>query len=216
MLHWNTVSPLLKRTLETLMEADVFSAFRLVGGTSLSLQIGHRMSDDIDLFTDAPYDSIDFAAIDGYLKAGFPYVDTSKIGLIGMGTSYYIGNSDQDAVKLDLFYTDPFIRDAFADQSIRMATVEEIIAMKIDVVSRIGRKKDFWDLHELLESYSIAQMLSLHQERYPYGHDAGPIIKNLTDFESADNDFEPTCLKGKYWEIIKLELVEALEAYKSV
>jgi predicted nucleotidyltransferase component of viral defense system len=31
-----------------------------------------------------------------------------------------------------------------------MATVEEIIAMKLDVMQRGGRKKDFWDLHELL------------------------------------------------------------------
>jgi hypothetical protein len=214
MLYWNTTSPLLKSSLETLMKADIFSPFRLVGGTSLSLQLGHRESDDIDLFTDAPYDSIDFAAITVYLRKTFPYADTSNIGLIGMGTSYYIGNSDRDAVKLDLFYTDSFIREAFVEDYITMATVEEIIAMKIDVVSRVGRKKDFWDLHQLLENYSIAQMLSLHKERYPYGHDADLIIKNFTDFQRADNDFEPTCLRGKYWEVIKLDLVEILEAYK--
>lgn len=38
--------------------------FRLVGGTALSLQLGHRMSVDIDLFTDAPYRSVDFTAIE--------------------------------------------------------------------------------------------------------------------------------------------------------
>jgi hypothetical protein len=214
MLYWNTITPLLKSSLETLMKADIFSPFRLVGGTSLSLQIGHRESDDIDLFTDAPYDSIDFDAITAYLIRSFPYTDRSKPGLIGMGTSYYIGNNDRDAVKLDLFYTDSFIREAFVEDYIRMATVDEIIAMKIDVVSRIGRKKDFWDLHQLLENYSIAQMLSLHEERYPYGHDADLIIKNFTDFERADKDFEPTCLRGKHWEVIKLDLVETLEAYK--
>ena len=96
-----------------------------------------------------------------------------------------------------------------------LSQLEEIIAMKIDIVQRIGRKKDFWDLHELLESYSIARMLTLHEERYPYTHDADIIIKNFTDFENADKDFEPICLKGKYWEIIKLDLVEALEAYKN-
>ncbi len=85
MLHWNTVTPLLKSSLETLMDADVFSPFRIVGGTSLSLQIGHRTSDDIDLFTDAPYDSINFEEINIYLKATFPYVDRSNINLIGMG-----------------------------------------------------------------------------------------------------------------------------------
>lgn len=214
MLYWNTVTPLLKATLETLMKAEIFSPFRLVGGTSLSLQIGHRMSDDIDLFTDAPYGSLDFTAITAYLKETFAYVDGSNTVLTGMGTSYYIGNSDRDAVKLDLFYTDSFIREALIADDIRMATVEEIIAMKIDIVSRIGRKKDFWDLHELLENYPVVQMLSIHEERYPYGHDADRIIKNFTDFERADNDFGPNCLKGKYWEIIKLDIAETLEGYR--
>ena len=52
MLYYNTVNNLLKETLELLMKAPIFNDFRLVGGTSLSLQLGHRMSIDIDLFTD--------------------------------------------------------------------------------------------------------------------------------------------------------------------
>lgn len=93
---------------------------------------------------------------------------------------------------------------------IRMATIKEIIAMKIDVVSRGGRKKDFWDFHELLTSYSISEMLALHEQRYPYSHDKKQIITNFSDFKNADNDFEPICLKGKYWELIKLDIINAL------
>ena len=63
-LHWGTVEPLLKETLTILSKHQLSQSFRLVGGTSLSLQLGHRMSDDIDLFTDALYNSIDFSAID--------------------------------------------------------------------------------------------------------------------------------------------------------
>ncbi len=83
--------------------------------------------------------------------------------------------------------------------------------MKIDVVSRGARKKDFGDLHELLDSYSIPQMIRLHEERYLYSHDPNEILRNFTNFETADNDFGPICLKGKYWELIKLDFVEALE-----
>ena len=53
MLYWNTVSALLKDSLLLLMQAEELNEFRLVGGTALSLQLGHRMSVDIDLFTDA-------------------------------------------------------------------------------------------------------------------------------------------------------------------
>jgi hypothetical protein len=66
-MYWNTVSPLLERVLIDLMTEELFSPFRLVGGTALSLQIGHRESVDIDLFTDADYGSIDFKEIGSFL-----------------------------------------------------------------------------------------------------------------------------------------------------
>ncbi len=71
MLNYNTVTPLLKSVLETLMAADVFDDFRLVGGTALSLYRGHRMSVDIDLFTDREYGSVDFEAIDAFLRGTY-------------------------------------------------------------------------------------------------------------------------------------------------
>lgn len=59
-MYYNTVNEHLKNALLSLMKSEVFIPFRLVGGTALSLQLGHRISVDIDLFTDAPYGSIDF------------------------------------------------------------------------------------------------------------------------------------------------------------
>jgi len=50
-LYWNTVTPLLRTVLDQLMVNLLFASFRLVGGTSLSLQLGHRISVDIDLFS---------------------------------------------------------------------------------------------------------------------------------------------------------------------
>ena len=54
-LHYETITPLLQQILETLMSAELFDSFRLVGGTNLSLRDGHRMSIDIDLFADAGF-----------------------------------------------------------------------------------------------------------------------------------------------------------------
>jgi hypothetical protein len=54
-------------------------------------------------------------------------------------------------------------------------------------------------------------LIRLHQLRYPYGHDESLIRKNFLDFSSADDDFEPICLKGKYWELIKLDIISALK-----
>ena len=164
-LYYNTVTPLLLGVLKTLMAAKEFNSFRLVGGTALSLYRGHRKSVDIDLFTDAEYGSINFEAIHVFLRATYPYVDTNNDEIIGMGKSYYVGENKKDCIKLDLFYsTEKFIDEIHLIDDIRLASIEDIIAMKIDVVSRGGRKKDFWDIHELMDEYSFEQMLALHKK----------------------------------------------------
>lgn len=90
-----------------------------------------------------------------------------------------------------------------------MASIEEIIAMKIDIIQTGGRKKDFWDLHETLNNYSIQNMIELHEQRSPYTHDTLLIQQNIINFNKADLDFDPICLKGKYWTFIKEDIDEA-------
>lgn len=214
MLYYKTVNNLLKEVLLQLMAAKEFENFRLVGGTSLSLQIGHRESIDIDLFSDLEYGKIDFVAIENYLETNFKYIDHLSNIIPGMGKSYLIGEYKDNALKLDIFYTDKFIQPIYLEDTIRMATIEEIIAMKLDVVQRGGRKKDFWDLHELFEKYSLTQMLDLHEQRYPYTHDRDLIIQNFTDFSIADDEFNPICFKGKYWEFIKEDIEEIIMQHK--
>jgi predicted nucleotidyltransferase component of viral defense system len=211
MLYWNTVNALLKQCLMTLMEAEELKDFRLVGGTALSLYLGHRMSVDIDLFTDANYGSIDFDAIERFLKKNFGHVDGEFGGNPGMGKSYLIGTDPDNAIKLDLYYSmDPFFQDVFLQDGVCMATMEEIVAMKIDVVQRGGRKKDFWDLHELLSQYSIAAMIVLHKRRFEWTHDERLIINNFADFSNANDDLDPICLKGKEWVFIKEDIEAAV------
>lgn len=207
-LYYNTVSPLLLSVLQRLMQSDVFNPFRLVGDTSLSLQLGHRYSVDIDLFTDAPYDSIDFTAMDTFLKETYPYVESHNYSVVGLGKAYFIGNSKEDSIKLDVYYTDPFFDDILLVDGIRLATVKEIIAMKLDVIMRGGRKKDFWDIHELADLFSLEQMLSFHKQCYPYTHNEETIKNGLVYFLNADEDYDPICLKGKHWELIKLDLID--------
>ena len=214
MLHYNTITPLLHSILADLMSADVFKDFRLVGGTALSLHRGHRMSVDIDLFSDAEYGSLDFDAIDTFLRSNYSYVDTNNYDVIGMGKCYFIGDNQLNCIKLDLFYTDKFIDKTILIDGLRLASIEEIIAMKMDVILRTGRKKDFWDIHELKDNYSISEMITLHEKRYPYTHDREILKQKFKDFEDADGDFEPDCLRGKYWGFIKLDLIDFINEVK--
>ncbi|MBL7794714.1 MAG: nucleotidyl transferase AbiEii/AbiGii toxin family protein [Saprospiraceae bacterium] len=82
------------------------------------------------------------------------------------------------------------------------------VSVDIDVISRGGRKKDFWDIHELMDDYSIKEMLVLHEKRYPYTHDKAVIKANLCSFTIADEDFDPICLRNKHLEIIKLDMID--------
>jgi hypothetical protein len=211
MLYWNTVNSLLKDSLLTLVAAEELKDFRLVGGTALSLYLGHRISIDIDLFTDKSYGSVDFDAIEACLKKSFKYVDGQFGGNPGMGKSYLIGTDPDNVIKLDLYYSmDPFFQNAIEEDGVRMATVEEIIAMKVDVVQRGGRKKDFWDLHELLNQYSVATMIDLHKLRFEWTHDELLIRNNFTDFSQADLDLDPICLINKEWIFIKEDIKAAV------
>lgn len=190
------------------MREKIFKPFRLVGGTSLSLQLGHRMSTDIDLFTDFQYGSIDFQKIGGYLSREFAYCNSTPGDLIGMGKSYFIGKTDQECIKLDLYYSEDFIFPVHLEDGIRMATPEEIIAMKLEIIGNASRKKDFWDIHELSNHYSAEEMYKIYCQRYPYGFTIKQLKEGLINFTKADEDFYPICLLGKHWELIKLDLLE--------
>jgi hypothetical protein len=193
------------------MNAEELHDFRLVGGTALSLHLGHRMSIDIDLFTEAPYGSIDFGAIEDFLQSTFKYVSGDFGHNSAFGKSFLIGKSPAEIIKLDIYYSmDSFIQDCVVKDNIRLASLEDIVGMKLDVLQNGGRKKDFWDLHELLETFNIDRMLEIHKSRSEWTHDAAKIIKNLTDFEEADLEPNPLCLRNKEWVFIKEDIEEAL------
>ena len=137
MLYWNTVNDLLKDCLIKLMQSTELNNFRLVGGTALSLHLGHRLSVDIYLFTDEEYGSVNFDLIENYLQNTFKYAHGDFGKKAGMGKSYLIGTDAEHIVKLDLYYSmDPFFQHTVEEDGLRVATIEEIIAMKIDVIQR--------------------------------------------------------------------------------
>lgn len=198
--------------LNKLMTYKELSSFRLVGGTSLSLQFGHRQSIDIDLFTDADYGTVNFPAIDAFLKNNFKYTDLGNYSEDTPGRMYFIGESAEKAIKLDMFYTDTFIRAPLVINNIRMAGAEDISAMKLELISGGGRKKDFWDIAELLERYPLSELISFYRKKFPF-FDSNKVISGLSDFSLAEEMDDPLCLKNKVWELIKLDIKEAVMNY---
>ncbi len=213
-LYYNTVSDLLLEVLTILMNEPLFDPFRLVGGTNLSLKLGHRKSVDIDLFTDADYGSLDFKQFEAFLENRFQYFyKTDTTSIVGFGRSYYIGDSKDNYIKVDLMYTDKYINEAETIDNIRMASLADIAAMKINAISRCGRKKDFWDVHILLDIYSIKEMLEFHKHRHEWEHDEAKLLDSLVDFSEANEMEDPICLMGKNWTDIKLTFIEIVDSW---
>ncbi len=142
MLHSQTTSPQLLKVLIKLMGMEILENFRLVGGTALSLLRGHRLSDDIDLFTYQEYGSINFSAIETQIGNSFSYVINTNEEfpelkeLNKAGLHLYIGEDESTALKADILnWSDPFYFDPIIIDNIRLATEKEIATMKLDAIS---------------------------------------------------------------------------------
>lgn len=218
MLKTNTTSPELLSVLMAIMALPELADFRLVGGTALSLLRGHRISIDIDLFTNKQYGTNQFDLIEERIRTIYPYVInidvTAAPALKKMQNNYglhlFIGTSEEERIKTDILYWNaPFIFEPIEKQGIRLASTEEIAIMKLDTISRGGRKKDFWDLFDILETYNLQYLLDLYTQKYPY-HNIDDVIVGLTNFTEADDMPDPICLKGRHWELIREEFKSEL------
>lgn len=197
------------------MTEPIFRCFRLVGGTNLALRFNHRISTDIDLFTDVEYGSLDFTRFQEWLKGHYAYYEcTDDSDSVVMGRTYYIGENKDNAIKLDLMYeNEKFLFNEELINGVLFADVKDIAVMKMDAIFYGGRKKDFWDLHYLLfdQKFNLEDLINFHSIRFKYEHDRKELINRLTDFTKADDEPDPICNLGKYWDIIKLDLIDEVQ-----
>ena len=94
-----------------------------------------------------------------------------------------------------------------------MASVDDIVAMKMNAIMRGGRKKDFWDIHKLLESYSLKEIIALHKERHYWEHEEESVLNALINFENANEMDDPICLEHKNWDDIKLDIINEVTSF---
>jgi len=93
---------------------------------------------------------------------------------------------------------------------IRMASLQDIAAMKINAISNRGRKKDFWDYAALLRYFTTEKMLSFFHSKYPNAN-AWHAERSLSFFDDADNDPDPQDLSDRTWPEIKRTVSQSLQ-----
>jgi len=176
------------------MNDELLKAFFLVGGTALSLQIGHRISIDLDLFTISSFDD-DQMLSDLEDKYKFQLDYQSKNTLKG----------EIGGVKVDLItHNYPLVKPLLNFDSVRMASPDDIAAMKLNAISGNGtRLKDFIDIAYLSSFMTLSQMIDAYEEKYSSRNPA-MVIKAL-DYHKDINFNEPIeMLEGKYrWKDIE-------------
>lgn len=158
MLQKETVEKGTMDLIIKLMADKKLTSFNLVGGTALALKIGHRKSIDIDLFTAADFNSRE---ISDHLAANY---NVTRIQTISNGVFSLI-----DGIKLDLLaHKYPLIEDLETIDGIRMVSLKDIGAMKLNAIYNNGtRLKDFIDVYALMEHFPLQELLQASEKKYP-------------------------------------------------
>ncbi len=197
MLHLETIEPKTLELLRRLQSLPIFEHSRLVGGTALALQLGHRKSIDLDMF--GIIDSSPEEILEACKEAG--ELEISK-------TSRNINIYWVDGIKVDCVnYPYEWLDESRVLDGIRLASVNDIAAMKISAIINRGTKKDFIDLHFLLKEMSLNKVLDLYDQKYPDGS-RFIAIKSLTYFEDAESDPMPYMFSDITWEEVKVSIID--------
>ena len=206
MLHLETVEPHTFSVLNQLMQMPELQDFALVGGTALSLLYGHRMSVDLDLFSNKPFEN---STIVEALKRKFQNGFIMEEKAARFGIFCFI-----DEVKVDIVrHPHPMIRPELVIDSIRMFSNEDIIAMKVQAILGRGKKKDFWDVVELLKHYSILDFINLHKEKYATQNLYITVPQAIIYFADADESEDPICLQNQSWDDVKEFISKKVSEY---
>ena len=180
--------------LELLGKSEILSNAYLAGGTALALQIGHRISYDLDFFTEKEFKAQVFLKKLSQIKA----YQHEKVSL---GT--ILGRLDD--VKFSLFYYQyPLLEKPIKFKNIDIASIADIGAMKVAAISERGTKRDFIDLYFILQKIQLSNILDFYEQKYKkLASNLIHIKKSLVYFEDAEDEDVPDMLKHISWKKVK-------------
>ena len=201
MLQEKTVEARTLELLVRLMKDEAFDSFFLVGGTALALQIGHRKSIDIDLFSLLSFDTMTFLE---FLIEKYHFEDEFQAKNTLKGTI--------DGVKIDfLTHAYPLVEALNCENGIRFAGIRDIAAMKMNAIVGNGtRLKDFTDVAFLSSHICFSDMLDAYCKKYT---SVNPVIaaKAITYFDDIDFNVPVELIHGRLqWKKIEKRIHQML------
>jgi predicted nucleotidyltransferase component of viral defense system len=163
--------------LINLQRQEILADYFLVGGTALSLQLGHRMSVDIDLFTRS---AIDKEEILGFLNTeygGDCQIHNMRDTVLQVNVS---------GINVDFLRHDyRLIEEIKSENGIRLLGIKDIAAMKLMAIANRGdQAKDFVDVFYLLREMSLSDMFECYKQKYSQS-DISAIKRSLVYFDDV-------------------------------
>ncbi len=190
-----TLLPDTLRAIQLISRLPIIQRAYLAGGTALALQIGHRISVDLDFFTS---DELDENLLSAELRQFPEFNLENKAWRTIMGK---IG-----ATKFSFFYCkDPLIDKTVSFEGINLASKKDIAAMKINALESRGSQRDFIDVYFLTKHYKLEEMLNFYNLKYGILETKlYSILRGLDYFEDAENLSEtPAMIQPVSWEEVK-------------
>jgi predicted nucleotidyltransferase component of viral defense system len=200
MLQKQAVKPELLELLEELMLVNEFTNFNLVGGTALALYEGHRLSVDIDLFGRSEISPDLFTEI---LK------DKGETTILSQSSKILIYVINK--IKVDFVdYNFQLLEPVNVIDGIRLVSKKDIAAMKLNAIAGRGSKKDFVDVYQLLNDFSLSEMLTFYAQKYPNGSEF-MVLKSLLYFDDAEIEPDPIMLIPITWSQVKERILHEVK-----
>lgn len=182
--------------LQELSQLNYLNDFALAGGTSLALQLGHRISVDLDFFTLEEFDS---QRLLEELRNDFVINNASTDkNTLSVFIEYHSQNIKVEFLRHNYKQLNKFLNIG----NIRLYSIEDIAAMKLNAIANRGSKKDFYDIYELLKSFSLKDLLEMFKTKYQ-NYNEFTVIKSLNYFDDANIEPHPMSLRDESWEMIK-------------
>ncbi len=191
-----TLYPKTKKLFDQLTQFAPLNGFRLVGGTALALQLGHRKSIDLDFFNP---EKVDLESLRTAFENSFKteIVQSFPAGLLMM----------VDGVKVDIIrHNYPWLQEPLNYNTLQIAQLKDISAMKVNAICGRGSKKDFFDIYFLLQYFSINEIAEFFVKKYA-NYNPMMVLKSLAYFQDAEEDPHPDMLKKVSWEKVKATLL---------
>jgi len=204
MLSIQTIKPDTLELLKTISAQPEVQDTRLVGGTALALQYGHRQSVDLDFFGRLPEDKD--TLIDTLKRIGEVMVFNRSKSILQMVVNQ---------VKVDFV---DYSRYSWIDEPVNgdgfvLASDKDIAALKVNAIIGRGTRKDFVDLYALLQHYSLPEIMDFYRQKYPEFSEYRALL-SMTYFEDAEMQDMPLMFIDTPWEAMKKTIIKAVEAYQ--